>query len=176
MKESELTVAEAYPNDSARGIARLDPDVIQRVDLDPGDVIEIAGNKRTVARVWRADKKDWNTDTIRVDSFTRRNAGVDVGEVVTVRKAITRNANKVVLSPLETTSLKLTENTSNMLKRLIIDRPTVEGDILPVMNQDNPFIQSSDDVISMAVVETEPGGVVTITESTDLELREPNKG
>ena len=36
-------MAKAYPNDSARGIARLDPNALLTLRLSPGDIIEIEG-------------------------------------------------------------------------------------------------------------------------------------
>src|SRR6056297_3341652 len=63
MNEVQLEVAKAYPNDSGRGIARLDPDTLLHLKLSPGDIIEIEGADTTAAKVWRADRQDWNTDT-----------------------------------------------------------------------------------------------------------------
>jgi len=74
MNEVQLEVAKAYPNDSGRGIARLDPDTLLHLKLSPGDIIEIEGADTTAAKVWRADRQDWNTDTVRIDGFTRQNA------------------------------------------------------------------------------------------------------
>jgi len=52
------------------------------------------GADTTAAKVWRADRQDWNTDTVRIDSFTRQNADVGIGERVTIRKAEARKADK----------------------------------------------------------------------------------
>jgi transitional endoplasmic reticulum ATPase len=38
----QLTVAKAYPNDSGRGIARLDPHTLMLLQLIPGDIVEIS--------------------------------------------------------------------------------------------------------------------------------------
>ena len=43
VKDIHLKVAKAYPNDSARGIARLDPNALLTLRLSPGDIIEIEG-------------------------------------------------------------------------------------------------------------------------------------
>jgi len=73
MDEIELTVAKAYPNDAGRGIARLDPQTLMLSQLTPGDVIEIKGKKTTAAKVWRADRVDWDQNLIRIDGFIRQN-------------------------------------------------------------------------------------------------------
>ena len=97
MNEVQLEVAKAYPNDSGRGIARLDPDTLLHLKLSPGDIIEIEGGDTTAAKVWRADRQDWNTDTVRIDGFTRQNADVGIGERVTIQKAEATKADKLVL-------------------------------------------------------------------------------
>ncbi len=46
----------------------------------------IEGKRRTVAKVWRALVEDWNQRKIRIDNFTRLNAGVSIGDTVRVVK------------------------------------------------------------------------------------------
>ena len=173
MNEVQLEVAKAYPNDSGRGIARLDPDMLLHLKLSPGDIIEIEGAETTAAKVWRADRQDWNTDTVRVDGFTRQNADVGIGERVTIRKAEAEKADKLVLAPPEDASVQFGSDAAGMVKRQILKRPVVERDIVPVMSSTNhPFMRSPGQAIPLIAVETEPDGVCLITEDTDVELRE----
>ncbi len=173
MNEVQLEVAKAYPNDSGRGIARLDPDTLLHLKLSPGDIIEIEGGDTTAAKVWRADRQDWNTDTVRVDGFTRQNADVGIGERVTIRKADATKADKLVLAPPEEASVQFGSDAAGMVKRQILKRPVVERDIVPVMSSTNhPFMRSPGQAIPLIAVETEPEGVCLITEDTDIELRE----
>ena len=173
MNEVQLEVAKAYPNDSGRGIARLDPDTLLHLKLSPGDIIEIEGAETTAAKVWRADRQDWNTDTVRVDGFTRQNADVGIGERVTIRKAEAETADKLVLAPPEEASVQFGSDAAGMVKRQILKRPVVERDIVPVMSSTNhPFMRSPGQAIPLIAVETEPDGVCLITEDTDVELRE----
>ncbi|WP_430503942.1 CDC48 family AAA ATPase [Haloparvum sp. PAK95] len=173
MNEVQLEVAKAYPNDSGRGIARLDPDTLLHLKLSPGDIIEIEGAETTAAKVWRADRQDWNTDTVRIDGFTRQNADVGIGERVTIRKAEAETADKLVLAPPEEASVQFGSDAAGMVKRQILKRPVVERDIVPVMSSTNhPFMRSPGQAIPLIAVETEPNGVCMITEDTDVELRE----
>ena len=173
MNEVQLEVAKAYPNDSGRGIARLDPDTLLHLKLSPGDIIEIEGAETTAAKVWRADRQDWNTDTVRVDGFTRQNADVGIGERVTIRKAEAEKADKLVLAPPEDASVQFGSDAAGMVKRQILKRPVVERDIVPVMSSTNhPFMRSPGQAIPLIAVETDPDGVCLITEDTDVELRE----
>jgi len=173
MNEVQLEVAKAYPNDSGRGIARLDPDTLLHLKLSPGDIIEIEGAETTAAKVWRADRQDWNTDTVRIDGFTRQNADVGIGERVEIRKAEAEKADSLVLAPPEEASVQFGSDAAGMVKRQILKRPVVERDIVPVMSSTNhPFMRSPGQAIPLIAVETEPDGVVLITEDTDVELRE----
>jgi transitional endoplasmic reticulum ATPase len=173
MNEVQLEVAKAYPNDSGRGIARLDPDTLLHLKLSPGDIIEIEGADTTAAKVWRADRQDWNTDTVRIDGFTRQNADVGIGERVEIRKAEAEKAEKLVLAPPEEASVQFGSDAAGMVKRQILKRPVVERDIVPVMSSTNhPFMRSPGQAIPLIAVETEPDGVALITEDTDVELRE----
>ncbi len=173
MNEVQLEVAKAYPNDSGRGIARLDPDTLLHLKLSPGDIIEIEGADTTAAKVWRADRQDWNTDTVRIDGFTRQNADVGIGERVTIRKAEATKADSLVLAPPEEASVQFGSDAAGMVKRQILKRPVVGRDIVPVMSSTNhPFMRSPGQAIPLIAVETEPEGVVLITEDTDVELRE----
>ena len=173
MNEVQLEVAKAYPNDSGRGIARLDPDTLLHLKLSPGDIIEIEGAETTAAKVWRADRQDWNTDTVRIDGFTRQNADVGIGERVSIRKAEAEKAETLVLAPPEEASVQFGSDAAGMVKRQILKRPVVERDIVPVMSSTNhPFMRSPGQAIPLIAVETEPEGVCLITEETDVELRE----
>jgi len=173
MNEVQLEVAKAYPNDSGRGIARLDPDTLLHLKLSPGDIIEIEGAETTAAKVWRADRQDWNTDTVRIDGFTRQNADVGIGERVTIRKAEAKKAEKLTLAPPEEASVQFGSDAAGMVKRQILKRPVVERDIVPVMSSTNhPFMRSPGQAIPLIAVDTEPEGVCLITEDTDVELRE----
>ena len=173
MNEVQLEVAKAYPNDSGRGIARLDPDTLLHLKLSPGDIIEIEGAETTAAKVWRADRQDWNTDTVRIDGFTRQNADVSIGERVTIRKAEAETAEKLTLAPPEEASVQFGSEAAGMVKRQILKRPVVERDIVPVMSSTNhPFMRSPGQAIPLIAVETEPDGVCLVTEETEVELRE----
>ena len=123
--------------------------------------------------MWRADRQDWNTDTVRIDGFTRQNADVGIGERVTIRKAEAEKADKLVLAPPEEASVQFGSDAAGMVKRQILKRPVVERDIVPVMSSTNhPFMRSPGQAIPLIAVETEPDGVCLITEDTEVELRE----
>ena len=177
VKEIQLKVAKAYPNDSARGIARLDPNSLLTLRLSPGDVVEIEGKRITAAKVWRADRQDWSQEYIRIDGYIRQNAGVGIGDKVRIRKAKFIEAIKVVLAPPSGSHLHYGEDAAELIRRQTLKRPVVDGDILPIMSSaGHPFIGRMEP-IPLVVTDTEPDGVVVIGERTEIFLLEkPPKG
>src|SRR5438067_6459297 len=66
-----------------------------------GDVIEIRGKRRTVAKCLPLYPSDEGKGIIRVDGLVRNNAGIAIGDTVAVRKIKAVAAEKVVVAPLE---------------------------------------------------------------------------
>ena len=178
MNETEgkqLTVAKAYPNDSGKGIARLDPYTLMVLQLVPGDIIEIEGKKCTSAKIWRAERNDWEENIIRIDGFTRQNAGVGIGDTIIIRKAQVSPAKKVVLAPPEGTSIQFGGDVDEIVKRQIMKRSVCKGDIIPVTSSmAHPLFGRvpTGQAIPLVVIDAEPEGTIMITDKTELELRE----
>ena len=82
-KELKLRVAKAIPSDVGHGRARVPFD--NELNLKPGDIIEIEGERSTAAIVWRCRPEDANLGVIRIDGIIRKNASVSLGDRVTVR-------------------------------------------------------------------------------------------
>ncbi|HUK74918.1 MAG TPA: CDC48 family AAA ATPase [Nitrososphaerales archaeon] len=92
---------EAYTRDVGRGVARIDYDAMDALDASTGDVIEIKGKRRTVAKCLPLYPSDEGRGIIRIDGLIRNNAGVAIGDVVAVKKVKAPPAEKVVVAPLE---------------------------------------------------------------------------
>jgi len=96
-----LKVLEAYTRDVGRGVARIDYDSMDSLSTSTGDVIEIKGKRRTVAKCLPLYPSDEGKGIIRVDGLVRNNAGIAIGDTVAVRKIKAVAAEKVVVAPLE---------------------------------------------------------------------------
>jgi transitional endoplasmic reticulum ATPase len=180
MGSIELRVANAYQNDSRRGIARLDPESVLNLGLSPGGIVEIEGTHMTTAQVWRADRQDWNTGIVRIDRFTRQNAAVEIDERVTIHKAEPTKADSIVLAPSGNTSGEFGPDTSEWIIRQLLTRPVTERDIVSVMSSaEHPSDTTQKPTVpphpELVVVETDPDGVVLITQNTEINIRNSSK-
>ena len=81
--EVSLRVAKAIPSDVGHGRARISGE--HGLDLKPGDIVEIKGEKRSTAAIyWRSRPEDSKMDIVRIDGIIRKNAGVSLGDRVTI--------------------------------------------------------------------------------------------
>jgi len=161
LTEVQLRVGDAKQRDVARGIARIDQQTMERLQVSAGDVIEIIGKKRTSAIAWPAYSEDQGKGIIRIDGFTRKNAGVSINEYVTVRRAEVRDAISIVLAPIDM-RLNVDEDFTNFVKNRLMERTFVEGDTTLVMMLGHP--------VQFTVMKTRPRGVVRLTYDTKLQI------
>jgi len=168
--EVQLRVAEAKQRDVGRGIVRLDRETMAKLDVSPGDVVEITGKRTTVGIVWPAYIEDEGKGIIRIDGLLRANAGISIGDIVTVRKADVKPAISVTLAPAEETMFYgMDFNFSTYIRRQLVSRPLTRGDMIlvPVLGTALKFI----------VTATRPSRVVRVTEETEIILKpQPVKG
>jgi transitional endoplasmic reticulum ATPase len=94
----ELSVEGANKRDAGRGIARLPESARSRLGVLSGDPVIVEGDRRTVVKVWPADD---DGQFVRVDADTRANAGVNIGDVVTVHNATVDDATSVTVQPAQ---------------------------------------------------------------------------
>jgi transitional endoplasmic reticulum ATPase len=158
----ELTVRGAEKRDAGRGVARLAEDARQRLGVLSGDTVVIEGERDTVAKVWPAGA-DTPAGSVRIDADSRANAGVSIGDPVTVRPKDVGDATAVVLSPTGDVSDAEREAVERVVKRDLRDRPVSEGERVRVQRLGvGPFV----------IADVEPTGTVRITVDTDVSVRE----
>ena len=167
-KEVMLKVEEPDPTHVGRNIVTLDRETKVKLDVTSGDIIEIEGSKRTAAIIWPARTEDEGKGIIRMDHFIRQNSGVGLGEKVSVRKAEVKEAKKVVLAPTQEVRI-VASGYERILKKSFLGRPLTAGDSIWVPIFGSGFVYK--------VVDTNPRGVVKITDFTQFMLKEkPVKG
>ncbi|MBW0144126.1 CDC48 family AAA ATPase [Sphingomicrobium clamense] len=181
-KTNRVQVASLPPSDSGRGIARLPDALMQSLALSEGDLVAITGKRMTPARAIRAYNEDQGLDIIRIDGLLRSNAGVGAGDFVTVDKATSKPAKRVVFAPAQA-NVRL-GGSSEALKRSFAGRPLSAGDLIATTAQQRLDTDMPEQLrqllggpafalqeIRLKVVETQPEGIVHIGPDTEVALR-----
>jgi len=96
----ELKIVEAYTRDVGLGVARMDYDAMDILEISTGDVVEIGGKRKTVAKCLPVYPSDEGKGIIRIDGLGRNNSGTVTGDLIYVRKIKAVSAEKVVVVPL----------------------------------------------------------------------------
>jgi transitional endoplasmic reticulum ATPase len=163
----DLTVIEARREDVGRGIVRLDPETLKEIGAVPGDVLEICGRSRTVAKAMPTFKEQRGKQLIQLDGVSRSNAGLKLGEKTTVAKIAHSMARRVVMKPVGSGPLR-------------------EDDIEYIARRIDGLAMRSGERVRTAlfgsghrefqVVRTEPDGPVMVHPSTLLAIDDARSG
>ncbi len=187
--EIELRVAEALQQDVGKGIIRIDRDLLEKIGVKPGDIIEIIGKRTTGAIVGQAYPADVGLEIVRMDGLTRSNAGTSIGEMVSLRHIEIRIAKKVVMAPA-TKGIRIMAS-GDLIKRNIIGRAVTRGDVMSLISprrsrETFKEFPSSEKIlrdffdggtpfslgeIKFSIVSTNPAGIVRIDNRTEIEIR-----
>jgi transitional endoplasmic reticulum ATPase len=168
-KEVSLKVSEAFQQDVGYGRARIDHQTRMELDLSIGDVIKIDGQKQTASVVWRAHPTDEGKRIIRVDNLTRKNAGVGLGDNVTIKKAEVKTARTVSLAPLisKGQQIQFGSGIEVLIKKGLLKRPLTKGDNIII-----PGIALFGSALPFAIINTSPSEIVSISEETIIKVKE----
>ena len=155
VNEKAIKVAELKSGETGRGIARLDPELMDILGIKVGDIVQIDGNRKTVAKVLRGGPEDANRGIIRIDGSTRRNAGVSLDERVGIKKVTAKNAEKITFAPTEQLRLQGGEE---YLKQVLEGRAIAKGDTITLNVMGNK--------IDLVVTSFAPSGDAVLMAST----------
>jgi transitional endoplasmic reticulum ATPase len=182
-----LKVAEADKREVGRGIARINERHIKEIGVAYGDIVQIAGRRNTAAVVGSAFPSDMHLDIVRIDGIVRHNAGTTLGDIVEIGKARWNEAKKVVLTPVQK-GIRIYASPES-LQASFLNRPVSQGDIVSTSTYNPPSQSFNSNLmfeeffrdffsnpslglgeVKLAVASTVPGGVVKITEVTEIQL------
>ena len=167
VEDLQLRVAKAIPSDVGHGRARVPFD--NDLNLKPGDIVEITGEQKTAAIVWRCRPEDANLGVIRVDGIIRKNAGVSLGDKVTIRKVETQPCQKLILSPVMAKQQKVRfgPGIEGFARRGLNKRPVVSGDRIFI-----PGMTLFAEALPFQIVQTTPKGIVQVLPDTEIIIKE----
>ena len=129
-KKVTLRIAETNPKFVGRGVALMDPKVMDDLHLSTGDVIEISGRKKTFVLLWSSQPTDYGNGLIRIDGYTRHNIGLGIDDKVTVQQVTNvAKAEQVIVAPTEELNVVGLED---YLPGLLEGRAVAKGDLIPI--------------------------------------------
>jgi len=165
-----LRVAKAMPSDVGHGRVRVPLHLCP--SLSPGDIVEInpvgdaEGCQMTPGIVWRCRPEDDELGVIRIDGIIRKNAGVCLGDRVTLTKVEPEPCELLVISPCTDQCQKVTfgRDVSGFVRRGLNKRPFVVGDRVFV-----PGMTLLAEALPFEVVDTLPEDeIVRVTPDTEI--------
>jgi transitional endoplasmic reticulum ATPase len=164
-KAPSLRVAETSSKLVGHGIAVIDPQVMEELDLSAGDIIEVSGKKKkSYALLWSGFPEDYGLGLIRIDGYTRNNIGVGIDDTVTIAKARAQHAEKVILAPTQELNIVGLEE---YLPELLEGRVITKGDSLPL----NIMGRKIDFIVENAT----PSGAAIISQDTEFTIGSVHK-
>ncbi len=164
----DLKVAEAYADDVGKGYARLDPEDMKSLGAVLGDVVEITGEKTTVARITGTLPEFRGKRVIQFDGITRENAKANVGGTVKVRKTLRKTATTVIVTPIDVAAALPEENELGQFSRVLQGLAV----IVPETKSMSPFLAGKERLFSVEA--TAPTGGVIINQKTSFILKKPD--
>jgi len=188
MKEKvlKLKVAEAIQDDVNKGIVRVDNSFLNEIGVRPGDIIELEGDRKTVAIADRAYPGDIGLNIVRMDGIIRKNSKTGIGEMVHVKKADVKEAKKVTIAPAR--KGMVIRASPEIFKQGLLGRALGKGDIVSLGGSkrrrstmsESPFFEDVFNIldesmmgfgfsdIKFIVVDTNPKQSVIISEHTEI--------
>ncbi len=156
-------------SEAGYGRARIDSAARIQLGLEVGDIIEIIGKRKAVAKVFKCEPEDNGKGLIRIDGLTRTSAGVSVDENVTIRRCDPVPADKVTLAPNipEGKAIHFEVGIEDVFLAGLIGRPLISGTDIIV-----PNISLMGNRSTFSVVSTSPSGPVIVTNSTVVTVKE----
>jgi len=161
MNEIILKIVEASQRHVGKGIAVVDPKIVEDNNWEAGQIIELVGNRKSHVKLWPSSAEDYGTGIIKIDGITRQNIGSGIGEKISVKKVDAKQAEQVVISPIEKLSA---EGLQEYMQANYIGHVLTTGDTLVATTQLGGKTQ-------LVVTNTTPvSKPVIVTEQTKFKL------
>jgi transitional endoplasmic reticulum ATPase len=162
-KVATLKVAEvAEQHDVGRKIARVDPDVAERMGISTGDALELSSlGKKSIVLSWPAKERDRGKGLVRIDGYTRNKLDVGINDTVDVRKVESKVARSITFAPTEPLRIVGAEQ---YLVEYLNGTLMTKGDTVPI----NVMGQR----IDLVVISTNPSGPVIVSNPTKITVSE----
>lgn len=145
---------------------QLNREIANKLGFIDGDLLEIKGKKTTAAKIVYADK-GLDLNSVGLNSLVRTNAQVLQEENVTIRKADSKTAKKVIFAPIGK-PLKKSAFLEMVAKKSFLYKPFVAGDATYLRSKITRYLPGS--ATWLRVTATDPEGVVVVGDDTEIEI------
>ena len=159
-----LRVQKAKKRDIGRNIIRIDPEIMEKLNIQTGDVIALQGKKESAGIAWPSYPQDNGLGIVRIDSRLRKNTGTSIDDSIEIRKIDAKVAQNIVLAPA---SVKIRTNPrfESFVKRKLNNYPVTIDDIILIS------IGISRE-ITFKVISLRPKGICIIKQDSSLHISE----
>jgi len=157
-----LKVAEAEQRDVGRKIARVDPEIVERLHITTGDALELSSlGRKTTVLSWPAKESDRGKGIIRIDGLIRNRLDVGINDLIEIRAVESKDAKSITFAPTE--PLRITGG-EQYLAEYLNGALMTKGDTIPINVMGRR--------IDLVVISTNPSGPVIINDSTEIIVSE----
>lgn len=189
-----VKVAQAPTNDFGKRIARISKKLMERYNFQEGELIELFSNKKRTAAFLYPLETDQEANEllltsvtfeglITMDGLLRASCSTSLDSVIRIDKTTYKLAHKIVLAPLSKSQIDLTNRKFTQLRNKPISAfdvvsisrmPMKNGASSTVVQADRDPQERTDRVLDdlnelrYVVTETEPHGILLITDKTEI--------
>jgi transitional endoplasmic reticulum ATPase len=143
-------------------VARLDPDIIERLNITSGDALELTSlGKKTTVLSWPARSNDRGKGLIRIDGYTRNRLDVGINDQIEVNRVESKDAKNITFAPTEPLRIVGAEE---YLAEYLNGQLMTKGDTIPIIVMGQR--------VDLVVISTNPSGPVIVNGSTKITVSE----
>ena len=157
----KLKLEDLGVKDSGKGFARIPTALMQELGIEPLDVVEIFGKRKSAIRLMPSP--DTKNNYIKVDGITRQNINMSLNDFVTIKKINVEKTKKIVLSPTNSQSLLFNDDSKILLNK-IDGQVVTSGDSISAT-------MPGGKVESFKVMALAPSGSSIISSKTKVEIK-----
>lgn len=178
----ELRIADAYPSDISKGWCRIHPITMEELDVAAGDPIEVTHDRGAIGSFcFPANQRRWSHSQVEEDAIHIKLGSllcgpeIDLtGQVVTVSPISPPTAKEVIYQEIPPRTHP--EVAALVTKENLVGTLVTTGARMAVYGKVDRGGGSGIQGIMPVVYETVPGGVVKISEDTNLDQRSNEGG
>src|SRR5918994_3057787 len=157
-----LKVAEAEQRDVGRKIARVDPEIVERLNITTGDALELSSlSRKTTVLSWPAKESDRGKGIIRIDGLIRNRLDIGINDLIEIKTVESKDAKSITFAPTEPLRINSGEQ---YLAEYLNGALMTKGDMIPIIVMGRR--------IDLVVISTNPSGPVIINDYTEIIISE----